>query len=81
MTNKDINDLSERVAEIISRLDPIEKRLEMVCRELREYSPKYDWVGVYLVEGSTLNLAAYAGDSATQHTKDPYQRRNLRLGG
>jgi len=44
--------------------------LDFVCRDLRKV-PHYTWVGIYLVEGSDLVLAAWSGPSATQHTRIP----------
>ena len=38
---------------------------------LRQSSDHYDWVGIYLVKGDSLELAAYDGDSETEHVRIP----------
>ena len=45
--------------------------LDEVCRLLRAGVPTYSWVGVYVVRGRKLDLAAWAGDRATEHTSIP----------
>ena len=45
--------------------------LKNTVRILRQSSDHYDWVGIYLVKGDTLELAAYAGESETEHVKIP----------
>lgn len=38
---------------------------------LRENFEAYSWVGIYLVKGDDLVLAAYAGEGETEHVKIP----------
>lgn len=38
---------------------------------LHERLPKYDWVGIYWVEGSDLVLGPWVGPEATEHTRIP----------
>ncbi len=38
---------------------------------LNKQFPAYDWVGIYLVEGGELVLAAWKGAHATEHTRIP----------
>ncbi len=45
--------------------------LGKVVQLLRADSDHYDWVGIYLVKGDSLILAAYAGDAETEHIKIP----------
>lgn len=42
-----------------------------VCRVLNETVPDYNWVGIYLVEGSALALAAWRGPAPTEHVRIP----------
>ncbi len=43
-----------------------ENYLKIVCDYLSEKNPKFNWTGVYILNGSRLNLAAYHGE-ATEH--------------
>lgn len=45
--------------------------LEEACRILEHSVPWYDWVGIYLVEGDELVLAAWSGPAATEHVRIP----------
>ena len=38
---------------------------------LRENNQSYNWVGIYLVNGDNLVLAAYDGDGETEHVTIP----------
>ena len=40
-------------------------------RILRDSFDRYNWVGVYLVEGDKLVLRAYSGDAETEHVSIP----------
>ncbi len=51
--------------------DRIPELLEETCRILEHSVPWYDWVGVYLVEGDELVLAAWSGPAATEHVRIP----------
>ncbi|MDE1820299.1 MAG: GAF domain-containing protein [Euryarchaeota archaeon] len=42
-----------------------------LCQWLRKGFPQYNWVGVYLLEGQELSLAAWDGENATEHTTIP----------
>lgn len=42
-----------------------------VCAILNETIPTYSWVGIYLVEGADLVLAAWQGPEATEHVRIP----------
>ncbi len=48
--------------------------LAEVCRFLRHEFRHYRWVGVYLLDGETLRLAAWAGPQATEHVTIPLAR-------
>jgi L-methionine (R)-S-oxide reductase len=47
----------------------VEVRQKIV--RLLSQTPTYNWVGIYLVKGSELKLAAWAGPAATVHTTIP----------
>ncbi len=34
--------------------------------------PHYNWVGIYMIEGSDLVLSAYSGPKETEHTRVNY---------
>ena len=38
---------------------------------LHERLPKYDWIGIYWVEGNDLVLGPWVGPEATEHTRIP----------
>lgn len=42
-----------------------------VCAILNETIPTYNWVGIYLVAGDDLLLAAWQGPAATEHARIP----------
>ncbi|HEX4921875.1 MAG TPA: GAF domain-containing protein, partial [Candidatus Bathyarchaeia archaeon] len=42
-----------------------------IFRILRQSSDDYDWVGIYLLKDDVLELAAYEGDSETEHVRIP----------
>lgn len=42
-----------------------------VCRFLRRSFPRYRWVGVYGLREGVLELAAWDGPAATEHTRIP----------
>jgi GAF domain-containing protein len=43
-------------------------RLRSAVQSLRDFSPKFDWVGIYILKGDTLELGPYIGE-ATEHTR------------
>ena len=51
--------------------EPSDKALTTSVHLLRESSNHFDWVGIYLVHGNDLVLAAYAGDEETEHVRIP----------
>jgi L-methionine (R)-S-oxide reductase len=59
-----------QVDSILSHLTGVEA-LGEVCRFLRHEFRHYRWVGVYLQDGETLRLAAWAGAQATEHEVIP----------
>lgn len=54
----------------VARPDPADLYRD-VCAILNETIPTYNWVGIYLVEGADLVLAAWQGPEATEHVRIP----------
>ncbi len=46
-------------------------RAQALCELLRQTYPKYDWIGLYWVDGHHLNLGPWTGDQPTEHTRIP----------
>jgi len=44
---------------------------QAICERLRELTPRYDWVGIYWVDGDALVLGPWSGRAATEHTRIP----------
>lgn len=44
---------------------------DFVAGHLRSVFARYNWVGIYLLDGETLKLAAWKGEQATEHTAIP----------
>lgn len=44
---------------------------QQIVELLHKNFPSYDWVGIYLVEGEELVLAAWKGPAATEHIRIP----------
>ena len=49
----------------------INEVLQRSVQIIKRGSERYDWIGVYLVKGTTLSLAAYAGKGETEHVQIP----------
>ena len=49
----------------------LESALKTSVKMIRQSSDHYDWVGIYLVKGKMLELAAYDGESETEHVRIP----------
>ena len=54
--------------------EPAEQALARLCRWLRASFPRYDWTGIYILEGEELFLAAWDGAHATEHSRIPLAR-------
>jgi L-methionine (R)-S-oxide reductase len=59
-----------QVDSILGHLTGIEA-LGEVCRFIRHEFHHYRWVGIYLRDGETLRLAAWAGPQETEHVTIP----------
>lgn len=68
-TGPSTDTLSELKTAIV--IGPISEVLQRSVKIIKRYSKRYDWIGVYLVKGTTLSLAAYAGKGETEHVQIP----------
>ena len=65
---------SLREIDTLVRGHPGNDALLEVCRWLRGNLPRYRWVGIYVLHGEVLDLAAWDGPAATEHTRIPVGR-------
>lgn len=68
------NNLIETMRVVIDPKRPPAAVYNYVVGQLRSAFPHYTWVGIYLLEDETLQLAAWKGDQATEHTSIPIGR-------
>lgn len=61
----------ERLATLFAAGRELPALYDGVCGVLNETVPTYNWVGIYLVEGEELVLAAWRGPAATEHLRIP----------
>lgn len=66
----ELADVLSQAKEIVRNARDPQQALERVLELLRRV-PRYDWVGVYAVEGGQLALRAWRGDRPTQHVRIP----------
>ncbi|HKG23766.1 MAG TPA: GAF domain-containing protein [Blastocatellia bacterium] len=67
------DDFVRRIAELVSSEATCDDVLRASVRELKESFDRFDWVGIYLLEGDTLVLHNYIG-KYTDHTHIPVGR-------
>ncbi len=62
-----------KLAQLSAEIDgkSFHEACEWIVRSLRRSVPHYNWVGIYLLQGDELVLAAWDGKEATQHTRIP----------
>ncbi len=61
----------ERLAALFAGTGELPALYDGVCRILNETVPTHNWVGIYLVEGADLVLAAWRGPAPTEHVRIP----------
>ncbi len=61
----------ERLAALFAGTGELPALYDGVCRILNETVPTHNWVGIYLVEGEELALAAWRGPAPTEHVRIP----------
>jgi GAF domain-containing protein len=47
------------------------ERCQSICDALRIWAPRYEWVGLYWLDGDYLNLREWSGEQATEHVRIP----------
>ena len=57
--------------ELFNRTDNLQELHDGVCEILNTTIPTHNWVGIYLVEGNDLVLAAWRGPAPTEHVRIP----------
>lgn len=65
------NQAVEALRVVIDPKRPPAAVLDFVAGHLRDSFPNFHWVGVYLLEGETLRLAAWKGPHPTEHVAIP----------
>ena len=61
----------ERLDALFAGADGVGPLYEGVCAILNESVPTHNWVGIYLVDGADLVLAAWRGPAPTEHVRIP----------
>lgn len=61
----------QRIQDICANVRHAEVMHQDIVRLLRHTLKNYNWVGLYMVEGSDLVLVAWDGPAATQHQRIP----------
>jgi L-methionine (R)-S-oxide reductase len=61
----------QQFEQLFSRTDDLQELYDGVCEILNTTIPTHAWVGIYLVEGPDLVLAAWRGPAATEHVRIP----------
>jgi GAF domain-containing protein len=64
--NKELADFLEGVEG-----EDFRDRCQSICIALRAWTPRYDWVGFYWLDGDSLELGSWSGREATEHTRIP----------
>ena len=58
------------VREVTARDSSATERLQRVMELINECHPKYEWIGIYVLRGDTLELGPFVG-APTDHTRIP----------
>ncbi|MEI6501328.1 MAG: GAF domain-containing protein [Armatimonadota bacterium] len=58
------------IRSIVAVAQAAPEMIEQVLRVIHAHLPKYQWVGIYLLHGETLDLGPHVG-AATAHTRIP----------
>jgi GAF domain-containing protein len=59
--------------QLLSRVksEGFRERCQEICGALRSLDARYDWVGIYWLEGDVLVLGPWSGRHATEHVRIP----------
>jgi L-methionine (R)-S-oxide reductase len=66
-----VPDLIDRLTAVIRSEIPFDRAALEVCRILCTAVDRFNWVGVYMIEGDTLVLKAWDGPAPTEHVRIP----------
>ena len=66
----DYPSIEERILRAISSAADTQAAMELIVAELKDLLPHYDWVGIYLLHGDSLDLGPYRGEPSP-HTQIP----------
>jgi L-methionine (R)-S-oxide reductase len=63
------------IADFLKTIPPTEfgAWCQSICTALRTWDARYDWVGIYWVDGDMLELGPWSGRHATEHVRIPVQ--------
>ena len=61
----------QKVNDLFAETDDLQRLYQGVCDILNTTVPTHNWVGIYLVDGSDLELAAWQGPAPTEHVRIP----------
>jgi GAF domain-containing protein len=63
--------MSGDLTQFLSRVSgaTFRERCQSICDELRLWSKRYDWVGIYWLEEDSLVLGPWSGRQATEHAR------------
>lgn len=68
--NADYRPTLEELSHIAGSDIPASERLRQAMEAIQQHHPKYEWIGIYVLRGDTLELGPYVG-AATDHTSIP----------
>lgn len=66
----ELSETLDKVREVVAREEAAWDRLERVIKVIHTRHPHYEWVGIYILRGETLELGPYFG-APTEHTRIP----------
>jgi L-methionine (R)-S-oxide reductase len=65
----DYDEIRRLLARVFREASGLPEAQESVCNVLYEELGHFSWVGIYMVDGDELELAAWAGPEETEHTR------------
>ncbi len=60
--------ISSMQTSVVTPTDPRDRQFQAVLQELRALSPRFDWIGIYWLRGTVLELGPFLG-APTEHTR------------
>lgn len=71
IANESVAGLRAAIDELFDRASHLPALYQGVCDLLNQRLETYSWVGIYLLEGDDLVLAAWQGPAPTEHVRIP----------